>query len=223
MIDIESTGATRTLRLDGRDARRVLAASPEDMREATRYALHRARVDEMLRMARAEPGLRASVPGNAYTIHTGASAIALAAATAKTVMYLNAGTANQPSVVEFSISFDGVTASATPALIELCYGTAATNSTPGTGSTTFTPLQVRGWPAQTSQNSAANSCTSEPTVLTTMKQWLVTPNGGLLIVQLPMGREATGLVTAATSGKQLAWRLTAPAIVNARGYVEYEE
>lgn len=208
---------------EGRDARRVLQASPADMYEALHTARRYERVGGLLAAARRNPGLRAAVPGNAYVVNTGASAIALAAATAKTCLYINVGSTNQPALVEWAFGFDGVTASNTPALVELCYGTAASNSTPGTGSTSFTPLQERGWPAQASAATAANACTSEPTVLTSHKQFLVTPNGGLLVVQLPLGREHTGIVTSATSGKQLAWRLTAPQAVNARGYAEYEE
>jgi hypothetical protein len=157
-------------------------------------------------------------------VTTGTAAIALTGGTAKTIMYINAAAANQPSITEFSVSFDGVTASAVPALIELVYGTKASNSTPGTGSTTFTPLQVRGWPAQASAQAAANNCTSEPTVLTAIKHWLLTPNGGLLVVQFPLGREPTGVASGtAISGNQIGIRVTAPAAVNVRGYIEYEE
>lgn len=164
-----------------------------------------------------------AVPGNAYVVNTGGSAIALTAATAKTIMYLIAGSNNQPAMTETCISFDGVTSSAVPVLVEFCMGTAATNSTPGTGSTTFTPVQLRGWPAQSSAHSGANACTSEPTVLTVIKPYLITPYGGVLFVQSPMGREPTGIVTASTMAKMLAWRCTAPAGVNTRGYMEFEE
>jgi hypothetical protein len=166
---------------------------------------------------------RNAVPGNAYVVNTGGSAVGLTAATAKTIAYLLSGSNNQPAMTEACISFDGVTASAIPALVELCLGTAATNSTPGTGSTTFTPLQLRGWPAQTSAHTAANACSSEPTVLTSLKQFLITPYGGVLFVQAAMGREPTGLVTASTMGKMMAWRCNAPATVNVRGYYEFEE
>lgn len=196
--------------------------NPMDVREALRRDRFFRDIDDYLRKAR-DSDVQAVVPGNAYIVNTGSSAIALSAATAKTVMYLLTGSANQPSLVELCIGFDGVTASAVPALVELCLGTAATNSTPGTGSTTFTALQTRGWPAQTSAATAANNCSSEPTVLVSHRQWLVTPNGGLLLVQFPMGREPTGIVTASTSGKMMALRVTAPATVNCRAYSEYEE
>lgn len=200
----------------------VQPAETHDLKEALRRDRFFRELDDTLRKARTSK-LTASVPGNSYTINTGSAAIALVAATAKTGMYLLAGTNNQPALIEWAIGFDGVTASAIPAVVELCYGTAASNSTPGTGSTTFTPLQNRGWPAQATSATAANACTSEPTVLVSHKQFLVTPNGGLLIVQSPLGREHTGNITAAATGKMLALRMTAPAVVNFRGYIEYEE
>jgi hypothetical protein len=204
--------------------RRSLPASADDLREWVRRQEFYKRVGDHLAAARRRPDLIAGVPGNAYVVNTGASAIALAAATAKTIFYINAPASNQPSLVELAVGFDGVTASNTPALVELVYGTKATNSTPGTGSTSFTPLQLRGWPAQASAQAAANNCTSEPTVLTSMKQWLLTPNGGLLVVQAPLGREPTGIASGtAASGNQIGCRVTAPQTVNTRGYVEYEE
>jgi len=203
--------------------KRDIPANGEDLREAVRRHEFLQRIDEYLRKAR-ESDLAMAVPGNAYTVHTGASAIALSAATAKTIMYVNAAAANQPNMTELCVSFDGVTASAVPALIELTYGTKASNSVPGTGSTSFTPLQLRGWPAQTSAQTAANNCSSEPTVQTTIKQFLMTPNAGLIIIQSPLGREPTGVASGtAISGNQFAARITAPAIVNTRGYLEYEE
>jgi hypothetical protein len=198
-------------------------ASIDDMQEECHRADFMRDIDRMLRRARDRRDLIASVPSQAYVVNTGASAIALAAATAKTIMYVNTASASDLSVTELAVGFDGVTASAVPALVETCYGTAASNSTPGTGSTTFTPGQTRGWPTMSAATTAANACSSEPTVLTSHRQYLVSPNGGLLVIQFPLGREPTGLVTAATAGKQLAYRVTAPAIVNTRGYLEFEE
>lgn len=198
-------------------------ADPADLRAEIRRSRFLDDVDALLRRARERPELVASIPSQAYIVNTGGSAIALVAATAKTLAYLNTATAADFSIVELAVGFDGVTASAVPALVETCYGTAASNSAPGTGSTSFTPLQTRGWPPMAASTAAANTCTSEPTVLSSHRQWLLTPNGGLLVVQYPLGREPTGLITAGTAGKQIAVRATAPAVVNARGYIEFEE
>lgn len=205
-------------------SRSPLVANTEDMHEAIhRHDLFK-EIDDYLRKARARPDLVAAVPGNAYVTHSGGSAVALTAATRKTLWYMNAAASPQPSIVEIAVSFDGVTASAIPALVEFVNGTKATNSTPGTGSSAFTPLQVRGWPVQPSAQTAANTITSEPTVLTTNKMFVVSPNGGLLVIQFPMGREWTGLASGtAASGNQLALSVTAPAAVNARSYMEHEE
>lgn len=200
----------------------VQPADVLDLKEALRRDRYFRDIDDYLRKARTSD-VQASAPGAGYSVTTGAAAQALAAATAETAIYLLAAATKQPTLTELCLGFDGVSAAAVPALVELCFGTAATNSTPGTGSTTFTPLQMRGYPLAASSTTAANAVTAEPTVLVSHRQWLVTPNGGLLIVQFPLGREPTGIITAATSGKMIATRATAPAIVNMRGYLEFEE
>lgn len=168
---------------------------------------------------------KASVPGNAYTWCTGgtatAGACALTAATAKTVILVVAASANQPSLVEFHISFDGVTASAVPVLVELISGTAGGAGTPRAALAAM--KQLRGWPAQTSQTTAADTYSAEPTTELVTKKWLLTPNGGSQTIQAPLGRETTGIVTAATDAKTWGLRATAPAGVNCHAYVEVEE
>lgn len=176
---------------------------------------------------RPEAQPQAAVPGNAYTVMTGGlnltnTPVALAAATAKTVLYILAGANNAFSLVELVISFDGATSTAVPVLVEIMYGTAATNSTPGTASTAQTPKQTRGVTAA-SVHSAAYNCSSEPTVYEPIRKFYLTPFAGNYTIQYPMGREPTSQVAAATSGKVIAVRLTAPAIVNAHVGIEYEE
>lgn len=200
---------------------------PQDGLDLREY-LHRSdeyrKVARLLERARQNPEIVASQPGTAWIVATGAAALALAAATAKTIIYLNAGATDQPILSELCVGFDGVTASATPALVEHVFGTKATNSTPGTASTAGVAVQQRGWPTQAPASAAAVNCTSEPTVLTSARQWLVTPNGGLIVLQMPLGREPTGVASGtAQSGNQLGIRVTAPAIVNTRGYLEFEE
>ena len=169
--------------------------------------------------------LKNVVPGNAYTVCSGgtstAGAIALSAATAKTVIGVAVGSNNAPSLVEFAVSFDGVTASAVPVLVESVSGTNATNP-PGTNSTSMTPKQLRGVTSASVQTAAYN-WTSEPTVLEVYKKRLLTPNGGLIVIQYPLGREPTGSVTAATQWKFFGFRLTAPAAVNGHVDLEFEE
>lgn len=203
---------------------RAMPKSAEDWWAARQRMSFMADIDRLLVGARERAHLQGSVPGSGFVVNTGGSAIALVAATAKTLLYVNGGTNIPAAFAEVCVGFDGVTASAVPVLVELAGGTKASNSTPGTGSTSFTPLQMRGWAgALASGCAAANTCTSEPTVLVSWKQWLVTPNGGLLIVQFPMGKEPSSHSIASTSGLQIAIRATAPAVVNARGYEEHDE
>ncbi len=154
-----------------------------------------------------------------YVANTSATAVPLVAATAKTVLNVISGADSPAFVVEFGISLDGVTASALPVLVEMCFSTQATA---GTVRTSPVGVQIRGYPAYTSASAFGEGYTAEPTVLTIVKQWLVDPNKGLFVVQFPLGREPQGVITAATSGKGIAFRCTAPAAVNARAYVEIE-
>jgi hypothetical protein len=146
-----------------------------------------------------------------------AGATALTAATAKTLVNIIPGASRQVIVTELSNSFDGVTASAVPVLVEFCYSTQATAGTVGTSPT---PTVIRGVGAATA--TAAESYSAEPTVVTAFKQWLVTPNGGLLVIQFPLGREAYSDTSGGTN-KGILVRDNAPAAVNARAYIEFEE
>ncbi len=105
-------------------------------------------------------------------------------------------------------------------LIELGGSTQATAGTPGTSPT---PAPIRPLGGDASIATAAESYTAEPTVLTAIKHWLLTPNGGLLVIQFPLGRETLGTSAAASAGKGLFLRDNAPTIVNARAYLEFEE
>lgn len=147
-----------------------------------------------------------------YTIETTGD-VALSAATAKTVLsVINA--ANQLLwIVEFAISFDGITATAEPVTVELCSSTQVTAGT----SNALTPVQTYG-PSRAAQATGARNFTAEPTVLTTLKRWLVHPQTGIEM-QYPLGREPTQISTS----DALCLRLTAPATVNCQGYIEFEE
>jgi hypothetical protein len=58
---------------------------------------------------------------------------------------------------------------------------------------------------------AGSACTSEPTVQTNWRSNLLTPNGGLLVYDAPLGDEPASAVSAG-----FCIRLTAPAAVNVR-------
>lgn len=148
-----------------------------------------------------------------YTVNT-LAAIALVAATAKTLVNWISASNALSRCIEMHVSFDGVTASAVPVLVELCQCTQATAGT----STSHTIVQSGG-PTRTAQGTAQRAYTVEPTVITVLKEWLVSPNGGHLTLQFPLGREFEQITTA----DGLLIRCTAPATVNARAYLEIEE
>jgi hypothetical protein len=150
-----------------------------------------------------------------YSTATGA-AVALAAATAKTVLAVN-GTANfGVDLKKFRVAFDGVTATAVPVLVELMYSTQATNSTPGTGNSTGTVLQTYGRTITPGFTSFYAS-TAEPTVLTLIDSFLLDPNKGLVLYDFPLGDTPD---TAVSNG--IVLRCTAPAVVNVRASMHFE-
>ncbi len=116
-------------------------------------------------------------------------------------------------LIEFSVSFDGVTATAVPVLVEICHSTQATAGT----ASTPTIRQIRG-ATRTVQATAASQYTVEPTVLTVLKDYLVRADGGLIVIQFPLGRE----VEQNTTLDGLCIRATAPAAVNGRASMEIE-
>jgi hypothetical protein len=144
-----------------------------------------------------------------YQVQTGA-AVALSAATAKTALFVVSGTSFGLDLKKFSIGFDGVTASAVPVYWEVNYLTAASNVTPGTGNTSTTPVQVYGRVIAHGMTAGYN-CTSEPTVQSAIKSNLLTPNGGLLVYDFPLGDVPDSAVS-----QGFCIRLTAPAAVNVR-------
>lgn len=149
-----------------------------------------------------------------YSAVTG-GAVALSAATATSVLGVKAH-ANRPlRLKKLRLSFDGVTSSAVPVLIEHCYATFATNS-PGTNSTSVTPLQGYGRVIAV-QATAAKNWTTEPTALTVIDEYLLTPNGGLLFYDIPLGDEPDSALS-----EGFVVRMTAPATVNTRAAIWWE-
>jgi hypothetical protein len=143
------------------------------------------------------------------------SAVALAAATAKSILGVRGNAAFGVDLLGFRVGFDGVTASAVPVVVELCYATFATNG-PGTNSTSSTIDTMYGRSVASGMTGAKN-WTAEPTVLTPLDEWLLTPNGGLVIKDIPRDRTPD---SAFSEGFVL--RLTAPAIVNVRATMHFE-
>lgn len=139
--------------------------------------------------------------------------VSLSAATAKTILSVINASNSLIRICELAVSFDGTSATAEPVTVELCSSTQAGAGT----STSHTIVQCRG-ATRTVQATAARNYSAEPTTLTVIRQWLIHPQTGIT-VQFPLGREPEQVVTA----DALAIRCTAPAAVNARAHMEFEE
>jgi hypothetical protein len=150
-----------------------------------------------------------------YTVATGA-AVALSAATAKTVLAVIAPAQFGVDLRGFELSLDGATSTAVPALWELCASTFATNSTPGTGNTTATVNQEYGR-SITAGFTGFYASTSEPTVLTPLYADYIPVFNGLVIRDFPFNG---GPDSPVSNGFVL--RVTAPAAVNARATFRFE-
>lgn len=146
-----------------------------------------------------------------YSAATGA-AVALAAATAKTILSVVAPAQFGVDLKKLRVGFDGVTASAVPVLVELCYSTFATAGT----NTAGTVRQAYGRNITAGFTTAYNY-TAEPTVLTVIDRWTLTPNGGLVVYDFPLGDTPDSAVS-----EGFALRLTAPAVVNANATLWFE-
>lgn len=146
-----------------------------------------------------------------YSLVTTAD-VPLAAATAKTILAVRGGAAFGLDLRKWAVSFNGVTASAVPALVELCTWSGA-----GTGtSTAATPVQTGGRVIAHGVGGSGQNFTVEPTALTVVKTDLLTPNGGLLIEEFAT---ESGFDSDVLTG--FAIRVTAPAVVSCRGSLEW--
>lgn len=146
------------------------------------------------------------------------SAVALSAATAKTALMVICPSSFGIDLKKYRIEFDGVTASAVPVLCEIVTSDNTSNSTPGTANTTESAniKQVYGR-SITTGFTAFSASTSEPTVLTVVERFTLTPTGGTLFYDFPLGDT---IDTAVSAG--IGIRLTAPATVNARASMTFE-
>lgn len=149
-----------------------------------------------------------------WSIVTGGT-VALSAATAKTILGARAHANSCLDLQRLRVGFDGVTASAVPVLVELCAATFASNG-PGTNSTSVTPALLYGR-SSTVGWTAAKNWTTEPTVLTVVDELLLTPNGGLIMYDFPLGATVD---TPLNEG--LVIRCNAPAAVNVRASMVFE-
>jgi hypothetical protein len=143
--------------------------------------------------------------------------VALTATTAKTVVGAKAATNQAIKMLEQSVSFDGATSSNAPAVVEFNTITFATNS-PGTASTSVTPLKREPGRAETTQLTAAKTWTTEPTVHAIVRTIDVGQYNGIYHYIHPFA--APHIVA---GGAGFGIRITSPNNVNVSGHLTAEE
>lgn len=135
----------------------------------------------------------------------------------KTLVLVAAG-ANQPvSVIEWGISFDGVTSSAVPATVELVTKDGTTTGTAGGSPPAIVQVSGRTIAAQPA---ATHNYTAEPTTYTTVEQKFVSQFMGLYEKQYPLGLEPDTDLSAGTT-KFIGIRANVSANVNALAYIRF--
>lgn len=142
-----------------------------------------------------------------------------ATAGAKTALLVAAPAGHGLAITEISVSFDGVTASAVPALVDLTRKDATTAGT--AGASPVTAVQIRGRATGGSAPTVSHNYTAEPTVLTGGRQWYVSPNGGVLVYPMPLGREVE-IDSSAGTTRFAGIRVAVNANVNVLCYMEVE-
>ena len=138
--------------------------------------------------------------------------IALAAGTAKSIAELGTSATDRAKIIEWSVTFDGVTASAVPVKVEVGRFSSAV-----TTATTLAGAKLD--PADgTASSTARHSTTAEGAGTASDPQIFRVPPTGGLFVQYPLGRE---LVLAVSTFFRI--RCTAAAAVNVSFHLVWEE
>lgn len=137
--------------------------------------------------------------------------VAFTAATAKTLMLVHAPANHRLKLLEWGVYFDGTSSVAEPSEVELVRASAS-----GTMSV-LTPLKNDPGITETIQASGMVNATVEPTVTSAFEPKEVHPQSGY--------EKAYGLgnEVKVEGGGYLGIRINAPANVNARGYMKFEE
>lgn len=137
--------------------------------------------------------------------------VALVAATPKTILQVVALANHRVKILGWGVSFDGVSPTAEPVQVRLLRQTTA-----GT-MTAATPKKTDPGPTETLQTTALKAATAEPTAGDVMRAVEVHPQGGYE-EQLPFGQEYI-----VPGGGRLGIECNAPAGVNVRGWIRFEE
>lgn len=138
------------------------------------------------------------------------SEVALAAATAKTVIQIVAPANQKLKVKSWMVSFDGISATAAPVQVVLMRQTDA-----GTMSA-LTPVKKQTT-SETIQSTAQHTATAEPASSDILASVEVHPQTGYEKIYVPGDEIIVG------GAGRLGIVCTAPAVVNVRANIEYEE
>ncbi|MEV4749060.1 hypothetical protein AB0K21_22000 [Streptosporangium sp. NPDC049248] len=113
---------------------------------------------------------------------------ALIANTAKSILGVLAPSTFGLDLKKLRVGLYGISASGVPGDIELCVATFATNAPAASMAyaTVVTPQQLYGRVIAPGFLAAA-SWTTEPTVLTVLDSWPLSPNGGTALYDIPLG------------------------------------
>ena len=139
------------------------------------------------------------------------AAVALSAATEKSAVGVNAPANQRLLVRRIGAFFDGASTTAVPVLVKLILTTTA-----GT-STALTLNKIDSGYAETIQTTAGENYTVEGTNSTLLDQWLVHPQQGIDITY------AFGQEKIVAGGSRVCIKLTAPATVNVRCKIDFDE
>ena len=152
---------------------------------------------------------------------TPGSSTAFALTTAfKTLALVIPGATLPVTIIEIGVSVDAGAGRFTVDLFE------STQAGAGTAGASTGAKQTGGFVAGDTTGPLATygvRYTAEPTVVTSLKTWIV-PAPGPLVIQFPLGREPESLVSGATKYKALGLRvLIDSGTPNAYGYIEWQE
>lgn len=145
------------------------------------------------------------------TSATNTTAVSLSAATAKSVVAVLGASTDTLALVRFRVSFNSVTATDVPALIEVGVITAL-----GTV-TSFTPSQVTGSPVASTATAGYNA-TVEPTFSRIIDSFYAPVNNGHFTDWTPLGEEVLAAVS-----QGFAIRVTSPSAVSCLASILYAE
>lgn len=139
------------------------------------------------------------------------AAVALVAATEKTSIQLNCAAQQRIKIQRVGMFFDGASTTAVPILCKLIIVTTAGTNTALTLSKTVSS------DSETIQTGAGENASAEGTNSTLLDSWLVHPQMGLDLTY------AFGQEKIVVGGGRVALKFTAPANVNVRSKIDFEE